>query len=100
MATCPAGHESAATDFCDVCGMRMAASASADQSALTADPSPPAASITAPGNAAGQAAASPPAGAAEHCPSCGADRAGQLCETCGHDFSTGPPATAEPAAFS
>ena len=29
MPACPAGHESSASDFCDVCGMRIGASPAA-----------------------------------------------------------------------
>jgi hypothetical protein len=79
MATCPAGHESAAEDFCDVCGMRMAATASAaSHSGFAAGPSASAAGVTVSDDAAG-----------EHCPSCGTDRAGKFCEVCGFDFSAG-----------
>jgi FHA domain len=65
MPTCSAGHETASTDFCDVCGMRVGASAGSP-------PSGPAAS-----------ASGPP------CPRCGAARTGQFCETCGYDFASG-----------
>jgi hypothetical protein len=100
MATCPAGHESAATDFCDVCGMRMGATApAASHSGLAASPSDPAAGVAASANPAEQVAVSAPAGAAaEHCPSCGADRTGQFCEACGFDFSTGTAAGSAGAA--
>ena len=43
MPTCPSGHDSASTDFCDVCGMRMdgaAAPASSSSSAPSADVAP------------------------------------------------------------
>jgi hypothetical protein len=69
MATCPAGHESASDDFCDVCGYVIGAPAS-----LAPDRTP-----------------------AEECPRCGTPRAGQFCEACGFDFTAGgrqaPPAT-------
>jgi hypothetical protein len=80
MATCPAGHDSAATDFCDVCGMRMG------EAAPGASAGGPIATATPPDPGAGEAA--------EQCPNCGADRTGQFCEACGFDFSTG---TATPA---
>jgi FHA domain len=69
-AACPAGHESASSDFCDVCGMRM-------------EPSP-------------AAAGTPAATGAESCPLCGTARSGRFCETCGFDFDTRaqPPAAA------
>ena len=82
---CPAGHESEATDFCDVCGMRVDAAAPAPST------SAPAAGLTAPAPSPGaQAAVSEsPAAAAAHCPNCGADRTGQFCEACGFDFIAG-----------
>ncbi|HEY0640259.1 MAG TPA: FHA domain-containing protein [Pseudonocardiaceae bacterium] len=63
MPQCAAGHDSATTDFCDVCG-----------TPLDAVSSPVAAKQPVP----------PPA---EPCPSCGAPRTGRFCEACGHDFS-------------
>ena len=62
MPTCPEGHDSPSTDFCDVCGIRIGA------------PAPPQ----------GQAGA-----AAGACPRCGADQSGQFCETCGYSFGAG-----------
>lgn len=75
-ATCPAGHVSSTTDYCDQCGARMDASAapvSADTGTTPAtSPSP----VTTP------------------CPQCGAPRAGRdrYCEGCGFDFTSGAPA--------
>jgi FHA domain len=73
MPTCPAGHDSSATDFCDVCGMRIAGPAAGPAS---------------------QAGASVPAAQAEPCPQCGTERTGQFCEGCGFDFSSATPARA------
>src|SRR5947207_8748035 len=87
MPTCPAGHTSASSDFCDVCGMRIGAPASAQPQ----EPQEP----------------------AEPCPHCGAARSGRFWESCGFDFDadrrertiegvivpapgTGPAAPAEP----
>lgn len=66
---CPAGHESAADDYCDVCGLAM-------------DAAPPA-----PADAPADAGS----GADGTCPSCGtANPANALfCEACGYDFTTG-----------
>src|SRR5260221_14152386 len=80
MPACPVGHDSAATDFCDVCGMRIGG--------------PP------PGPASQSGSAgSVQATQAEPCPQCGTERSGQFCEGCGFDFSSGTPAgtTAPPA---
>lgn len=60
MPRCPAGHDSAAPDFCDVCGIRMA---------------PPR-----PARRAGPEEGPP-------CPNCSTPRTGRFCEECGHDFS-------------
>src|SRR6185437_2863373 len=76
MPTCPDGHQSSSTDFCDTCGMRI-------EGAPAAPPAP----------ASGSAA---PAGGAsssgESCPVCGSDRTGMFCEVCGYDFAAGTPA--------
>jgi hypothetical protein len=65
---CPAGHESAATDYCDVCGLAM-------------------------GDAPAAAPAAGPADAVADgtCPSCGAVNPANalFCEACGYDFTTG-----------
>jgi hypothetical protein len=70
MPTCPAGHDSASSDFCDVCGMRIGGTAQA--AAAQAGPVP--------------SAATPPA---HPCPRCGTGRSGQFCEACGFDFNSG-----------
>jgi len=68
MVLCPSGHESATTDFCDVCGTQL------DE-------------VSSP-----VAAKQPAAPPAEPCPACGAPRGGRFCEACGHDFAGPPPA--------
>ncbi len=73
MPTCPAGHASASSDFCDVCGMRIGASAGA-QLQEPPEPQPPAPQPQAP---------------AEPCPHCGAAKSGRFCESCGFDFDAG-----------
>ncbi len=65
MPTCPAGHDTVSTDFCDVCGVRLGAP-------LLPQRQPSAASLTGP-----------------PCPRCGTHRSGQFCETCGYDFASG-----------
>ncbi|MGW4248427.1 FHA domain-containing protein [Nocardia sp. NPDC004722] len=67
MQTCPAGHDSASTDYCDVCGLLMGAAAK---------PTP----------------APEPVGAP--CPVCGEPQTGRFCEGCSYDFVAGSgPAT-------
>jgi hypothetical protein len=82
-ATCPAGHLSAAEDYCDVCGMPIEATSAA------------------PGGTAVPAAAAPTGGpvrgstdaplAGQACPNCSAPNAPDalFCEACGYDFTTG-----------
>src|SRR5215470_2690890 len=83
MPTCPAGHTSASSDFCDVCGMRIGAAASvpSQESEGLQQPAPQ------------QAAAEQPAvqqqAEAEPCPHCGAAKSGRFCESCGFDFDAG-----------
>lgn len=61
MSACPAGHESAASDYCDVCGLSMTA-----HGTLPADlPSEP-------------------------CPHCGAPAPGRFCEVCGFSGDSQP----------
>ena len=74
MPTCPSGHDSASTDFCDVCGMRMDG------------PAAPASSHGAPSPAVAPAPATVPA---EPCPQCGTARTAQFCEVCGFNFASG-----------
>ena len=89
MATCPDGHESAATDYCDICGKRMGSLSSSAAGSTPAGGSAPAAPAHA-----GTETAGPSGRAHETCSNCGAERTGQFCEACGLDFSSGavPPA--------
>ncbi len=77
MATCPKGHTSVATDYCDECGTPIGAP-----------------QVAAPVAEAPAAAA---AAAGETCPKCGTARAGRFCEVCGHDFVLGDPEPQTPA---
>src|SRR5262249_25261059 len=76
MPTCPSGHDSASTDFCDTCGMRMDGAAPGARAAASAPSS--AAAVPAPPEAPG-----------EPCPQCGTARTGQFCEVCGFSFASG-----------
>jgi hypothetical protein len=80
-ATCPAGHTSTATDYCDTCGLAIGAAAPA-----------PDATGTLPTTEAIQVA--------DACPSCGTTNPANalFCESCGYDFTTGAlPRAADPA---
>ena len=80
MSTCPAGHESAADDYCDQCGRRMGGAPETS--------SAPAASAS-PGLTAGEPGAQP-------CPECGTPRSGRFCEVCRFDFVSGTPTAPHP----
>lgn len=77
MPACPAGHESGATDWCDVCGAPMSA---------------PAAPSATPAAAPSAAPAAAPAPSVSTCVVCGAERDGRFCESCGHDSALPAPA--------
>jgi hypothetical protein len=70
MATCPKGHESTATDYCDECGAPMggAPMGAAVGGAVVGQQLTPATTNDQP------------------CPDCGSARTGRFCEVCGHDF--------------
>jgi len=79
MSVCPSGHESAADDYCDVCGLPIPAG-SAAPAAPAADPPAPA-----------PEQAAPAAPATTECPNCQAANPPNalFCEACGYDFTTG-----------
>lgn len=80
-ATCPDGHPSASTDYCDVCGTPMAASGE-----------PGGADASGGGPAAGASSGGPAAAAAPTpCPNCRAVNSPDalFCEACGYDYTTG-----------
>ena len=87
MPTCPAGHTSASSDFCDVCGVRIGATASPAQAPQAQAPQAGTPSAQAP-----PAQAPEPQEPAETCPQCGAAKSGRFCESCGFDFDAGTPA--------
>ena len=72
---CPQGHDSASSDFCDVCGTRISSS----------PPRPE--GMTGKHHAPGRFVAS----ASEPCPRCGAAVTGQFCEACGFRVSARRP---------
>lgn len=96
MARCPEGHESEATDYCDICGSPIGAS-----SAGSAGPHPAAAASGAPGPGSGSVLElDEPVRPTQTCPHCsGVNVADALfCEACGYDFTTGAaPLGDEPA---
>jgi hypothetical protein len=95
-ATCPAGHVSAATDYCDQCGARIAAAPVAPAPTPTPAPGTGTTATTGTGPATSASPATAP------CPRCGTPRTGRdrFCEHCGFDFArdaaTPPEAAAPP----
>ncbi|MBB1256740.1 hypothetical protein H3146_25835, partial [Streptomyces sp. OF3] len=95
MRTCPNGHQSAADDWCEVCGHRMAPAPGAGRhsppppSGGYGYPAPPGPTAPIPDDATAQA---------ELCPRCRTPREerAQFCEECRHDFRTGAPGSFPP----
>ncbi|KQW53631.1 phosphopeptide-binding protein [Nocardioides sp. Root1257] len=85
MSTCPAGHETTATDYCDTCGIAMDATP-----APAPAPTEPSTTVE--------------AAVSGTCPNCSATNPANalFCEACGYDFTTGsmprPAAPPAPAA--
>lgn len=77
-ATCPNGHASASTDYCDVCGAPIGGVAA------------PTATMPA-GGLGGGLGGGPGADARQTCPNCQTENRGTalFCEGCGYDFTTG-----------
>lgn len=104
MPTCPDGHNSTSTDFCDVCGLAMngAAGSAPISGEATGGGSVVASSATPAGTVA--PLVEPPVGAGEVCPECGEPRTGRFCEGCSYDFVAGtshaPAQTATPTVVS
>lgn len=72
MSTCPAGHESQASDYCDTCGLVIGG--------------PPATAVAVSATKTTTVAAAGAAPRTGACPVCGAGRDGRFCEECGYDF--------------
>jgi FHA domain-containing protein len=70
MPSCPSGHDSTSTDFCDVCGLAIGGAAPTATAPTEATPSVPELP-------------------AELCPVCGEPRTGRFCEGCSYDFVAG-----------
>ena len=107
--TCPNGHPSESSDYCDVCGAPIGPAQTPDADGSVPGQAPPAPSEATPAPATG-----------EPCPNCALVNAPDalFCEGCGYDFTTGtmpreatpanpldlgtappaPPATTQPAA--
>jgi hypothetical protein len=83
MPSCPAGHDSASTDFCDVCGLAIDSAGAAAGSGAGPVSSAP---VSTQGTSS--------AGATDEvCPECGEPRTGRFCEGCSYDFVAGASGT-------
>jgi predicted component of type VI protein secretion system len=88
--TCPNGHASTTSDYCDQCGAKI-------EGAAAPSPEP---TTGAPAEAAPAAAPASSGVAGEPCPVCSTPRAGndRFCESCGYDFESGTGGAAPAAA--
>src|SRR5450759_2339822 len=90
--TCPNGHTSESSDYCDTCGAPIVASSTPDSGSLSGSSSAPAAS--------GANVSSASTSTTQPCPNCALTNTADalFCEACGYDFTTGtlprPTATA------
>lgn len=98
--TCPNGHETESSDYCDTCGVPVDQAPAADGGSSSGSRPPGAsAGASAGGSGAGSAGSagvpSPPTGshpsAAQPCPNCTLVNTADalFCEGCGYDFTTG-----------
>jgi len=101
--TCPNGHLSAASDYCDTCGAPMGESPAPDANSPS-KPSRSGSGPVSPGTGAGPGSGAIGAGGAgsattQPCPNCATENSADalFCEACGYDFTTGTmPRTAAP----
>jgi hypothetical protein len=86
MSTCPNGHQSASSDYCDTCGVPIADEAAAGAAGAT---TPPPATPGAAPNGVPDTALDVPT--PQTCPNCSSENSptALFCEACGYDFTTG-----------
>jgi len=92
--TCPNGHQSASSDYCDTCGVPITPDATGG-AGVDAGQSPGGAAETGHGSGAMPVQAGVPTApdvpAPQSCPNCGVENSptALFCEACGYDFTTG-----------
>ncbi len=88
--TCPNGHQSASSDYCDTCGVPITPGPSGGTGAEGGQSAP---GTTGSGSESGQAGVptAPDVPAPQTCASCGVENSptALFCEACGYDFTTG-----------
>lgn len=84
--TCPAGHASTTTDYCDTCGAPIGAPTAGESAGADSGD----------GSGAAPDASAAPAPATTPCPACGEPVTARFCESCGYDVETGTPAGPPP----
>jgi hypothetical protein len=96
--TCPEGHQSSTSDFCDVCGEPIVASAASAASASPSPPSPPSSLTIPPTGSSAPVSPAPAPAATQQCPNCSAENPvdALFCEACGYDFTSGQLPSANP----
>ncbi len=82
MSTCPNGHQSSSSDYCDTCGVPIATSAPGGQGG---------AAESSPSTGAGEGGPATVIAEPQKCPNCDSQSSATalFCEACGYDFTTG-----------
>lgn len=89
MTTCPSGHPTQSTDYCDVCGMPIPPGGPAPSPSVAPPAQPVPATMSGPSGPGGPAQGVPPQ--VVTCPNCQVPNSPDalFCEACGYDFTTG-----------
>ena len=97
--TCPAGHESTTTDYCDTCGAPIGAATAPGSAGAAAAEAGGGTGVEAGAEGAGGEAGAEGGAtgrAVTACPGCGEPVTARFCESCGYDVESGTPAGPAP----